>query len=297
MCIIVAKEIGVEMPSDEILERCFWSNPDGAGFMYADGKRVRIRKGFMEFDDFIDALHKEIDEPLNTAVIMHFRIATHGKVQPATCHPFPITDKREELKKPRCDTRFGVAHNGIISGRTTSDDWSDTMDFVASVMAPLAKMNPGFMFSDDALELLKGACRSKLAIMDNSGEIALVGDFTEDNGVKYSNTSYMKTVSNYTSYKSLWSYDNYSSAYGKYGVYGTFGRYDYDPDWEDLSIERAIGCLPYYEDGFGPCAKCVFKEECATDFPTCESMREAEEAVEYYSSLDPEELGIENTLA
>ena len=49
MCIIVAKEIGIEMPSMETLERCFQANPDGAGFMWADGKMVHIRKGFMEY--------------------------------------------------------------------------------------------------------------------------------------------------------------------------------------------------------------------------------------------------------
>ena len=71
MCIIVVKKAGIDMPDTETFERCFWSNPDGAGFMYADGKTVRIRKGFMDFDSFMEAIGREIEEPKRTSVVMH----------------------------------------------------------------------------------------------------------------------------------------------------------------------------------------------------------------------------------
>lgn len=273
MCIIVAKPIGVEMPDKDTRERCFWSNPDGAGFMLADGKRVRIRKGFMKLADFEKALAEEMDgfDPTDTAVIMHFRIKTHGKVQPSCCHPFPISDKPEELRATSIDSRWGIAHNGIIHGRSTSDNWSDTMDFIADVVRPLSRMNPNFMHSSDALDLLEGACGSKLAIMDNAGDISTVGEFIEDDGVLYSNTSYLQKVWHYTDYGSLFTGKAYSEAYG------------YDDDWEN--IDRLIEMLPY-----DACMDCPMNEECALTYHECESESMAEQAARYFSECEEQEM-------
>jgi hypothetical protein len=47
MCIAVYKRVGVKMPSDKILETCFENNSDGAGYMFAHGGKVNIKKGFM----------------------------------------------------------------------------------------------------------------------------------------------------------------------------------------------------------------------------------------------------------
>ena len=281
MCIIVAKEIDVEMPDTETLRRCFYSNPDGAGFMWADGKMVHIRKGFMKFDDFMDALDESIpeDERTETAIVMHFRIATHGKVQPGCCHPFPLTDDRKQMRATSTKSRMGVAHNGVIAGRHTNDDWSDSMDFIACVMTPLMKMNPSFMFNDHALDMLEGACDSKLAIMENSGEIALVGKFYPEDGVMYSNTSYMKSVWNYTSYSNVWSQPRLS-----------YTDYDYDYDYED---DYCYAKDDYYGAPFGEkmddliaklphkwCADCLYNEECVLTEPLCLSDEDAQEMFE-----------------
>lgn len=267
MCIIVAKEMSIEMPSEETLRRCFQTNSDGAGFMWADGKVVRIRKGFMKFEDFMDALDQEIpwEEQKDTSIVMHFRIATHGKVQPGCCHPFPLCDDKTKMLSTSTKSRFGVAHNGVIAGRTTNDNWSDTMDFIAYVMTPLMRMNPSFMHNSNALDLLEGACDSKLAIMDNSGEIATVGHFYEEGGVLYSNTSYLRTWWNYSSYESFW-----DRAWDRgYGI-------DYDDDYEDAYVNRyeeapygsklddLIALLP-----FDCCEDCYCNEECALTHPCC----------------------------
>ena len=263
MCIIVAKETNVAMPDEETLRRCFMSNPDGAGFMWADGKIVHIRKGFMKFDDFMDALDTEIpeDERTDTAIVMHFRIATHGKVQPGCCHPFPLTDDKKQMAATSTKSRFGVAHNGVIAGRTTNDNWSDSMDFIAYVMTPLMRMNPSFMHNSNALDLLDGACDSKLAIMDNSGEIATVGHFYEDDGVMYSNTSYLRSWWNYSTYESIWDRD-----------WRTGYSMGYDDDYDDRyvsapygeKLDDLIALLP-----FACCKDCYCNEECALTAPCC----------------------------
>lgn len=257
MCIIVAKPAGIAMPDYETLERCHQSNPDGSGFMWADGKAVHIRKGFMTFAKFAEALEAEGLDPVETPIVMHFRIATHGKVKPGCCHPFPVVAEREMLKATSAECRWGVAHNGVIRGRDTSDDWSDTMDFVQGVMAPLARLVPSFMYNTDAQELLESMCGSKLAIMDGSGEIVTVGQFHDQDGVKYSNTSYTRKVWSWSTYEDVWS--GYESVYAKY--YGGFG-----------DVDELVGQLPY-----SACQECPIQRECAIDFPYCGSEREAEE--------------------
>ena len=241
MCIIVAVPRNADMPTIETMKECFRSNPDGAGFMYADGKRVRIRKGFMTFESFIDALDAE-EIPDGSALVMHFRITTSGKTQPKCCHPFPVSSSKEDLQALSTDSRWGVAHNGVISGRTTYDGWSDTMDFIAEVVAPLARMNPSFMHSDDALELLQGACMSKLAILDNAGDLALVGEFIEDNGVFYSNKSYLPVVYNWSSYNDWWA--------------KSFDAKTEYAEWDDL--DELMDALPHVA-----CQECPMAEDCA----------------------------------
>jgi len=266
MCIIVAKPMGVEMPDTDTLFNCFESNPDGAGFMWADGKSVHIRKGFMAWEDFEEALDAEIPEQKRKelAIVMHFRIATHGKVQPMCCHPFPISSSLEDLQRTRCESRFGIAHNGIIKGRTTNDKRSDTMDFVMKVVAPLAKMNANFMRNSHAIDLLEGACGSKLAILENSGELVTVGDFVEDEGILYSNTSYLTWSKRYSSYGSLFSGTGYTEAYGEY-------------------LDDFIDMLPWMA-----CKDCANAEYCAMDYPECESENIAHKMCAYMNDWDDE---------
>lgn len=281
MCIIVVKKIGVEMPSYETLETCFRNNDDGAGFMYADGKTVRIRKGFMKFDDFVDAINEEFaDKPVKDyALVMHFRIATSGDTLQCCTHPFPITSDKEKLSKLSCESRWGIAHNGVIHGRETRKGWSDTMDFVAGVVTPLAHMNANFMRNDDALDLLESACNSKLAILENSGEIATVGKFYEVDGVLYSNTTYLDYTYRYTSYADAWS--GYDIAYRDY--YGLPSNTD---------LYTMIDALP-----FMACKVCDCAEECALVSTQCASEKEAIENCAFWGEMDVSEvvdlLGIE----
>lgn len=261
MCIIVAVPAGIEIPSDETLKQCFRSNSDGAGFMWSDGKRVNIRKGFMTWESFKAALDAELDAGhiyTDSAVVLHFRITTSGKTQPKCCHPFPISSDKAQLQATSTESRFGIAHNGVIHGRNTYDGWSDTMDFVASVVAPLARMHPSFMYSDDAMELLKGACLSKLAIINHAGEMRLVGEFKEDGGVFFSNTSYLPTVWSYSTYSNIWSRSQY-------------GLVDDDElAWD--AIEKQVAELKYEA-----CQLCGYAHECAEWEEFCSDELEAVE--------------------
>lgn len=191
MCVIAAKPAGVAMPTTDTLIDMWYANPDGAGFMYADKGVVHIRKGFMELDDFLDAIDALSNkyELVKLPLVMHFRITTHGGTKPENCHPFPITDSLGVLKKLDSRAKVGVAHNGIIP-ITPRKDISDTMEYVLSQLAPLHRAVPEFYKNKDLMEMVSNAIDSKLAIMNDKGEIYTIGSFHEKDGIMYSNLNH-----------------------------------------------------------------------------------------------------------
>lgn len=202
MCIIVAKNAGIKMPSNDILRNCFDNNPDGAGFMLANGKAVYGFKGLMTFEEFSDELtkaHKRFGDLDKLAVVLHFRISTHGSSIGSNTHPFPLKGKYEELRKTKWSADQGFAHNGIVQ-QTFSDgdirkyNVSDTMVFAKKYINPIAKHCT--IASDKAiLDMLFELADSKLCFLSRKGKIATRGKFFKDDGILYSNTSYL--ASNY----------------------------------------------------------------------------------------------------
>lgn len=191
MCIIAAKPAGTNMPSRETIRIMFDNNPDGAGLMYVENNQVHIEKGFMKYKSFAKALDK-LEARLDmkkTPIVMHFRITTHGGTKPENCHPFPITDSIGALKKTASHTDLGVAHNGIIP-ITPRKDISDTMEYIASQLAPLKRALPRFYENRHAMTLIQNAIDSKMAFLTKEGKIYTTGQFVEDKGVLYSNHSF-----------------------------------------------------------------------------------------------------------
>lgn len=180
MCIAILKT------KDKILDRktleiCSTNNPDGCGFAYRNNEGKIIIKKFMDFESF----WKEY-EPIQNhhTMLIHFRIATHGKVELANCHPFKLNN------------HMALIHNGIISGYgSKTENLSDTRDFIDKVIGNISyKMwkNPSF------IKLVGGSIgTSKFVILDNNENYYIVNEDkgTWDDGAWYSNTSYKpKTV-------------------------------------------------------------------------------------------------------
>lgn len=212
MCIIVSKERGIEMPSKEILKNCFNYNSDGAGLMYVTNGKVNIVKGFMTFNSFysyIEKLEKAYDMK-EKAIVMHFRISTQGNVDEGNCHPYPITRDEKKLRTTNIRTDIGMAHNGIISLYSRSKGkLNDTQLFVKECVSTLKRLNKGFYKDYHTMKLLDTIAGSKLCFLDANEDIYYVGNFIEDDGIKYSNTTY----------KSFYRYPKYSSYITEYEDY------------------------------------------------------------------------------
>lgn len=164
------------------IEDMFYTNPDGAGFMYADGKQVYYKKGFFDVDSLVKAF---LSIPERYPRVLHCRISTSGKVDAKCCHPFPVSNNLRKMGKPCGTTKLAFCHNGILSDFTPPKgaNYNDTMLFNKNVLSqlPLNKMTLDFI--GEAIGT------SKLAIMYPAG-VTLLGKWEQKDGVFYSNLNH-----------------------------------------------------------------------------------------------------------
>ena len=193
MCIIAIKPRGAKLPSDETLRRMFAHNPHGAGFMFPCNGLVEIRKGFMTYDGFRQALRNVCDRlGEDTPLVMHFRITTHGGTCPENTHPFPLTNEIADMRRLSSHAKIGVAHNGIINSvKPRANNVSDTMEFTASVLFPVFRKNHKFFKTQRIMNSIRDSINgSRMCFMDGAGEIYRVGAWIQDGGCWYSNDSF-----------------------------------------------------------------------------------------------------------
>lgn len=237
MCIIVVKEKGVSIPSDDILENCFNNNSDGCGFAYCYKNKVHLEKGILNVEGLkaqllkLESLTGEKDLK-NIPMIIHFRIGTSGGINKEKTHPFIISNKYKLLNKIKCDNLDMVmCHNGILSNFTYNKELSDTQNFIRDVIFPLYKHDKEFYKKDYINNLLYRIIgdNNKLAFLTSDGTITLINKkaFIKDNGVYYSNSTYKKSYSYYTNYN----YNYYSNKY--YNDDYIYDDDDYDYNYDD----------------------------------------------------------------
>lgn len=217
MCIIAVSPAGIRQPDTAALRHMFDNNPHGAGYMVARNGRVEISKGYMRWEDFSRAITREAFTAADP-VVYHFRISTQAGVNPEMTHPFPLTAFLEKTKILDCTCPIGVAHNGII--QLTSDrrdkEYSDTAHYIAEFLRYLVR-TPEDLRKDAILDAIRRTTKSKWALMDGNGYIATVGDFIEEDGVLFSNSTFRAherrtafKCKNYTPIRSFFEDDPYA---------------------------------------------------------------------------------------
>ena len=193
MCIAILKPKGKKLSKDT-LQTCYDNNKDGCGFAFVKDNQVKIFK-FNDFEKFY-GMYKQIQENDYSNMLIHFRIATHGGVNFAGTHPHKLNDS------------MALIHNGIISSYG-SKDVSDTVDFIDKVIGKISKKqwkSPAFR------ELVSDAIgTSKFVILDDKDNYYIINEDKGywDDGIWYSNKSYID-------YRKT--YNKYESNYGKYKV-------------------------------------------------------------------------------
>ena len=116
MCVIIYKSEGAVV-SDRLFDRCWRLFSHGGGYAVWDNGRWVYEKGFMEKEEFYEAV-KEFIHSENTRVVLHFRFATEdaeGKrnILPEFTHPFEI-----QLQDTKAllfvNGRFSESYEGIV---------------------------------------------------------------------------------------------------------------------------------------------------------------------------------------
>lgn len=209
MCVIAVYPKGIPFDNAE-LKLCFKNNPDGAGVMWQEGDKVHIHKGFMKqkaLFNFLKTLPTDVDR------VIHFRIATSGRVSVACCHPFPIVDDYKTMMKTELVVPVAYAHNGVLVDYTPKagmkSTFSDTMVFGREVLSHLLKANVD-LFDPVIDAMLESTIDGDRMVIMDSKETITMGKFLTSNksGARYSNASYSYDRSSWKNYGcgSLWGY-------------------------------------------------------------------------------------------
>ena len=190
MCIICVSDKGVRQPNEAEIRRMFQRNPHGAGYMVAEGDGVRIEKGFMNVTELLRSLRSEKFTE-DDVVVYHFRISTQAGVNPEMTQPFPLCENLESMKYLSTIADCGVAHNGII--RLTTDptevEYSDTALFISFYLTEMVKGSASLR-DQKTLDKIAELIQSKMVLLDKFGNMALIGQFIEHDGLMFSNSSY-----------------------------------------------------------------------------------------------------------
>lgn len=185
MCIIVVNR---KKPlSRETFVNCWTENPDGFGMSYSEGGKLHTVKRLIGMNEAFDIYHA-VRQRAKGAILLHFRIATHGSVNIENCHPFDINPS------------LAIAHNGVINIRTTGDQ-SDTRQFVKDV---LRKLPNGFLKNQGITSLLSLSIgSSKLAFLDCEGRYTIIGEKQGiwEGGNWYSNHTYKPIAARYLDWR------------------------------------------------------------------------------------------------
>lgn len=189
MCVIIVKPIDTDIPSKATIRKCWQRNPDGAGYMYQHNDKVVVSKGYMNLADLEIALDElERLGIANTTLIIHFRLATAGKVNKSNTHPFPVSTENKELANLDIEAESALAHNGILPnvwGKKALKKYSDSFMFTKTI----AHLPQGEALYD-MLELIAQTSDSKFALLN--GDLHLFGKWEEHtDGCIYSNLNFL----------------------------------------------------------------------------------------------------------
>ena len=215
MCIILVNKKGIEIPSKETFKNMWDNNSDGSGFAYYENGKVKVEKGWFDFEKCYARI-KELDETIgltNRSFVFHARISTSSKINEMSTHPFQMTNDVREFEKLNYSVdNMVMFHNGILSNYEPKkpSHLSDTMCFVRDYIHRLYTMDKDFLKDEvilQAIDYEKGS--SKLAFITSEDTIVTVGKYeTTEDGNMYSNSTY--------------SYNYYSSSYwSKWSSWGT----------------------------------------------------------------------------
>ena len=211
MCIGIFADAGVALPGEDTMKICWGKNPHGAGIAYLTEKNQwHVTKGLMSWKHFWKTYQGMNFEDDHT-VLIHFRYATtgkktkDGKPHPGCTHPFPISDKLEDVMQQDYLVDNIAMHNGVLEKNTT--EMSDSQKWVMNYIHPLLP----YIEDEKVINVLAKVCDAETTgssrwMFGIKDKIMLVGKWIkeEETGIWYSKNTWKpepkKTVTSFASY-------------------------------------------------------------------------------------------------
>lgn len=171
--------------SKKSLKNCWDNNYHGAGIGYVDGNSIRSYHEGTSFESFYEE-YQFIRDNTEHPLMLHFRIATHGKGTDML-HPHSVSEGKVSL-----------IHNGIIYGLGNTII-SDTREF-AELLGNFTPKNVSFIdhkgVNGFAMHLLGRT--NKVVLMDYRGAFRILnsqlGHWDKNQDTWYSNDSYKRSL-------------------------------------------------------------------------------------------------------
>tara|TARA_E500000178_G_scaffold176914_1_gene175696 strand:+ start:6097 stop:7095 length:999 start_codon:yes stop_codon:yes gene_type:complete len=226
MCLIIHKPNADTIIPQHILDNAEDINPDGFGIVYTDTNECIRTMDYNHAHELVIA---------KRPFVAHYRYATRGTVDKATCHPYHVQDL------------IRLFSNGTVA------DLGDKQTCDTAVVAGYLKK-----FKQDTWKAMLSMTETRFAITYPDGSVARHGKWHEKDGVFYSKNNcfhtrqstigyhYGKTYTpKYKTYEEYWDNDWYDTSYD---MSDTSSVYDDQPiddpyDWQNVDLVAVYGTL------------------------------------------------------
>ena len=215
MCLIIHKPTADTIIPQHILDNAEQINPDGFGIVYTDNNECIRTMDYNHAHELVIA---------KRPFVAHYRYATRGTIDKATCHPYHVQDL------------IRLFSNGTVA------DLGDKDTCDTAVVAGYLKS-----YKQDTWDAMLSMTETRFAITYPDGSVSRHGAWHEKDGVFYSKNNcfhtkkstigyhYGKTYApRYKTYDEHWYDDPYDAPYDEFGV-NTKNSFNTPYDMSDTS--------------------------------------------------------------
>jgi len=257
MCLAIYKPADTEIP-EEYLRNGYSNHSDGAGLAWAVDGVLHLKKGIFDVEEVIKQYRLVKQYPC----LIHFRKATHGKINEDNCHPFLFNDNK-----------LALVHNGILPIKCNIDGLSDTFHFVKLVLEPMVR-GYNIPINDGALNYLitTSIGTDKIAIMDGTGKTYIFNEGKGEwkDGVWYSNSSFSWEYSKTTGFSGGQSSYYSNRTNGSHIPPATYDTHkNWKKNWENTSEADDESYLEFWKRATDEMKEDASKDHCSAN---CKSL-------------------------
>ena len=232
MCLIIHKPNKDSIIPEHILNNAERINPDGFGIVFTDTNEC-IRT--MDYNYASELVEQK------RPYVAHYRFATRGTVDKATCHPYHVK------------SFIRLFSNGTVA------DLGDDKTCDTAVVADYLKT-----YKQDTWDAMLSMTETRFAITYPDGSVSRHGEWHEKDGIFYSKNNCFHTrkstigyhygtstyTPKYTSYNDYWDNDEFEDEWdtASYAMSDTSSVHDTAPpcdmfDWQDVNLVAVYGTL------------------------------------------------------